>query len=322
MLRTHEGELESWDYLIQLLKEKVGCLQQQLERNPATSSSEDLTSEAQDNDHVMVHPVFDVPHDTQHRPTTIKLSETLTKFSGEDNEDEGAFPRWLRKLERVAGLYKWSDEEKLVQFELLLIGRAEKLHEFLSAVDHESFKSATEALQKRLTPAGREAQLMRRRQQTNESVNEFTQDFKRLFEQSYCWRQEMDESSCAILKRDLFIQGLLLKWQEKALPSADTFADALYQARSMDEQSKQLSKMHASGGGQRESPHSTKKPQEEISTRQSQHQYPKETNKKCHHCGSTKHFIRDCPMKRAQTETPGRKEQHTSNTNTGQIQQS
>ena len=181
MLCTYERELESWDSLIQLLKEKVGCLQQQLERNPATSSSEDLTREAQDNDHVIVHPVFDVPHDTQHQPTTIKLNETLTKFSSEDNEDEGAFPRWLRKLERVTGLYKWSDGEKLVQFELLLTGRAVKLHELLSAVDHESFKSATEALQKRLTSTGREAlrsaQLMMRRQQTNESVNEFTQDF-------------------------------------------------------------------------------------------------------------------------------------------------
>ena len=51
-----------------------------------------------------------------------------------------------------------------------------------------------------------------------------------------------------MLKRDLFIQGLLLKWQEKVLPSADIFADALYQARTMEEQSKQLSKMHASGG--------------------------------------------------------------------------
>ena len=34
MLCAHERELESQDYLIQLLKEKVGCLQQQLQRNP------------------------------------------------------------------------------------------------------------------------------------------------------------------------------------------------------------------------------------------------------------------------------------------------
>ena len=107
----------------------------------------------------------------------------MTKFSSEDTEDEGAFSRWLRKLERVAWLYKWSDVEILVQFELLLAGRAEELYEFFSTGDRGSFKSAMEALQKRLTAAGREAlrsvQLMRRRQQTDESVDEFAQDFER-----------------------------------------------------------------------------------------------------------------------------------------------
>ena len=48
----------------------------------------------QDTDNAVVHPVFDV-----YRPTMTKLSETLTKFSGEDTEDEGAFSRWLCKLE-------------------------------------------------------------------------------------------------------------------------------------------------------------------------------------------------------------------------------
>ena len=117
----------------------------------------------------MVHLVFDVSRDTQHRLTTIKLSETLAKFSGEDTEDEGAFSRWLHKLERVAWLYKWSDVEILVQFELLLTGRAEKLYEFLSTGDHGLFKSATEALQKRLTSAGREPL---RSVQTHEEIAE------------------------------------------------------------------------------------------------------------------------------------------------------
>ena len=150
----------------------------------------------------------------------------------------------------MAGLHKWSDGEKLLQFELMLMGRAKKLYKLLPADDRRSFKSATEALQKCLTPAGREAhmsaQLVRRRQQTNESVDKFSQDFKRLFEQSYSRGQGMDKSSCAMLKRNLFIQGLLLKWQKKVLPSAETFADALYQTKTMEEQSKQLSKMHTS----------------------------------------------------------------------------
>ena len=41
----------------------------------------------------------------------------------------------------------------------------------------------------------------------------------------------MDAESRQMLTRDLFVQGLLLKWQKKVLPSATTFVDALYQAK-------------------------------------------------------------------------------------------
>lgn len=45
----------------------------------------------------------------------------------------------------------------------------------------------------------------------------------------------MDQASKDMLKRDLFVQGLLWKWQEKVLPlSANTLDDALYQARIAD----------------------------------------------------------------------------------------
>ena len=54
----------------------------------------------------------------------------------------------------------------------------------------------------------------------------------------------MDSESKQMLKRDLFVQGLRLKWQEKVLPSAETFADALHQARAVEEQEKQLYELH------------------------------------------------------------------------------
>ena len=56
---------------------------------------------------------------------SIKLP-ALATYNGEDTEDVGSFSRWLRKLERAAELYKWTDREKLIQFELLLTGHAEK----------------------------------------------------------------------------------------------------------------------------------------------------------------------------------------------------
>lgn len=54
----------------------------------------------------------------------------------------------------------------------------------------------------------------------------------------------MDVVSKELLKRDLFIQGLSLKWQEKALPSAATFADALHHARAAEEQDMLLGELH------------------------------------------------------------------------------
>ena len=44
------------------------------------------------------------------------------------------------------------------------------------------------------------AQLMHRKQQPNESVDEFAQDLEKLFERSYGCRKGMDESSKEILK--------------------------------------------------------------------------------------------------------------------------
>ena len=58
----------------------------------------------------------------------------------------------------------------------------------------------------------------------------------------------MDLESKALLKRDSFVQGLLLKWQEKVLSSAKSFTDTLHQARVAEEQECQLAAIHKSSG--------------------------------------------------------------------------
>jgi len=54
----------------------------------------------------------------------------------------------------------------------------------------------------------------------------------------------MDQASKDMLRRELFVQGMMFKWQEKVLPSANSFDDALYQARVAEEQERQLSDLH------------------------------------------------------------------------------
>ena len=76
-------------------------------------------------------------------------------------------------------------------------------------------------------------------------MNEYTQDFEALFDKNYSRKVGTDEESKQLLRRDLFVQGLLLKRQEKVLPSsATTFADTLYKARMVEEQDRQLAQMH------------------------------------------------------------------------------
>ena len=82
-----------------------------------------------------------------------------------------------------------------MQFELHLDGRAERVYEILPSQVKESYVKVTEALQERLNPVEREAllsaQLMCRKQQQNESVDEFAQDLEKLFERSYGHRKGM-----------------------------------------------------------------------------------------------------------------------------------
>ena len=54
----------------------------------------------------------------------------------------------------------------------------------------------------------------------------------------------MNPESKDLLKRDLFVIGLKLKWQEKVLPSAEDFGDCCHQARAAEEQERQLNKIH------------------------------------------------------------------------------
>ena len=104
------------------------------------------------------------------------------------------------------------------------------------------------ALGARLVPAGRKAltlaELLGRKQHEGEYVDDFVQTFEKLFEKSYGSHSGIDDGFKATLKRDLFVQGLLLRWQEKVLPTAETFSDALHQAHAAEEQHRQLAAMH------------------------------------------------------------------------------
>ena len=75
-------------------------------------------------------------------------------------------------------------------------------------------------------------------------MDNYAQAFETLFDKSYGLRHGMDTASKATLKRDLFVQGLQLKWQEKVLPTAQSFEVALFQAHIAEEQERDLAYLH------------------------------------------------------------------------------
>ena len=122
----------------------------------------------------------------------------------------------MKKLNRCAEVDRWSDREQVLQFELHLTGRAEATYDVLPLEVKTTFRSVTKALRDRLLPVNREAlksaELIKVKQTQNKSVDSYAQEFERLFLKSYGSRGEMDTESKEMLKRDLFVQGLLLKW--------------------------------------------------------------------------------------------------------------
>ena len=198
--------------------------------------------------------LINVHHDNElaSERNTHQLQHTqlppLPLFDGKVQESSDAYDRWSRKLRCYAELQQWSERDTLLQFELHLTGRAEELYDVLPEDVKQSSESAISALGDRLHPIRRDAlasaQLIRRKQEPKETVDLYAHAFEQLFEKSYGRNQGMDAASKAILKRDLFVQGLLICWQEKVIPSVDTFEDALYQARLAEQQQLDLTHLH------------------------------------------------------------------------------
>jgi len=340
MVAAHQREVETQADLIGMLKDKLSMYEGNL--SLASVGRNDDPRPSRDLPHVSNYSVAtDVDSEaslvvpTHYKPTPAPRTQCHAKptpaprkpkarptaqlpplpmFGSTDTDDGDAFNRWINKLHRHAQLQQWTEHETLLQFELHLTGRAELLYEVLPSDDKRNLDTATAALRNRLQPvqhaALMSAQLMRRKQGAQESIDKYAQCFEQLFERSYGTRTGMDTESKALLKRDLFTQGLLRKWQEKIQPSAATFHDVLFQARAAEEQEHTLSELH--GTPSPKSTMYTPPPQPKRTYRQndrenylsSSRSWPRPQGA-CFSCGKMGHLQKDCPLSKPPPDSTG-----------------
>ncbi len=126
----------------------------------------------------------------------------------------------------------------------------------------------------------------------------------------------MDQASKE--KRDLFIQGLSLRWQEKVVPSASTFADALHKARVVEEHDRQLAEIHKGRMDRGDKSFLKKAVKPTLKAVTPSDSPPKvQQGRGCFKCGSLRHRAYACPQRKPPTETPGKAAPAPSNQVTG-----
>ena len=135
LMRTHRREMETKEELASLQKERgeerIRALELQLaEKDAKIAELEATASEAGDEGGGDLIPT--VADTDGGRSTSRRIPlPTIPEFNGEKCDDEDLFSRWTKKLEKYSEIGRWSEREKLLQFELHLVGRAEAVYETL-----------------------------------------------------------------------------------------------------------------------------------------------------------------------------------------------
>lgn len=134
----YKRDIKTRDELIELLKAKVSEGSSKLHSGEHTVSvinrRESRNSGGGSNEPEAVEDLSRANH--------LKLL-ALPQFRGDDRDYVDLLKRWLAKLEKHAKLQCWTEQEKLVQFELHVAGCAECVYEVLPSHVKESYVKAT-----------------------------------------------------------------------------------------------------------------------------------------------------------------------------------
>ena len=111
---------------------------------------------------------------------------SLPNFAGDDTDGDGeTIEEWLERLELVANACCWNDQTKLVNVATRLRGSASRFYRICSPQQPSTYVALTAALKQRFTPvclqAVQSSQFHERNQGSEESVDSYAQDLRKLF---------------------------------------------------------------------------------------------------------------------------------------------
>ena len=232
-------------------------------------------------------------------------------FSGDEHGDGDLFQDWLEQFEAVALLGCWGEHAKLVNLTTRLRGTAYAFYRSCSPEQRSSYPSLVAALKKRFTPVQLTAihtQLFHDRVQgEKESVDEFAQALRKLFNKAYSTvvRGEPEANSMGqTVLANQFISGLRSDLKSEVVGTDGNLEQLLVKARFEEAKKRELAASKTTPPPKKSSavPHQSAPAKSTASTTQAdsgtQKSDPK--SKACFNCGMHDHLQRSCPYPRRQ----------------------
>ena len=234
----------------------------------------------------------------------------LSKFNGDDTGgEEQGFTDWIEQLELVGEVCRWNDQAKLVNLVTRLRGQAYNFYRSCTQDQRASYSTLVAALKERFTPVQiqsvQSSQFHERKQLPAEGVDSYAQDLRKLYNKAYSrthGSREAEAMGRSVLAYQ-FVAGLLPHLKSKLVGSDGKFEELLTKARFEEARYRDVvvpgsrqAPISAGGGGFRQSA-GNEVPRGSLQPRQVYTNTRPSEVRKCYHCGSTNHILRDCPLK-------------------------
>ena len=176
----------------------------------------------------------------------------INKFSGDDVNGEGdTFLEWVKQFELIAEMCGWNDRAKLVNLTTRLRGQAYSFYQTCTPKERSEYSQLKAKLVARFMPVRIQAVhsnlFHQRRQETDETVDQYAQDLRRLFYKAYPKAKQGSEEAEDLGLAYQFASGMNAALRSKVAGVEGTFDELLVKARFEEAKFQDLSITSVSG---------------------------------------------------------------------------